>query len=341
MLERRRQAGFTLVELLVVIAIIGVLVALLLPAIQAAREAARRAQCANNLKQMGLAVLNYESTNGVLPAGSTSRDTRIDGPYYSTWAVDILPYLELSNLYDQWKTLVNANTRDAGLPVPLAGGGPLQDRLIQPIRETFVPAYLCPSDIEIDLLKSPESGPGANLQWAPGSYRAMSGHSLGMNGDHYWDNPLCAQLNHAASMPEQWRGAMHTVALTPGLHRQFKPVELRQIVDGASNTFLIGEYHTGTYQSRRSFWAYAYTSYNQSSAFPESRTLLADYEKCQTLGGGGAHTCKRAWGSLHAAGVVQFVYCDGSVRNVDPNVDTSLYVATATIATEEVRTLGP
>jgi hypothetical protein len=104
---------------------------------------------------------------------------------------------------------------------------------------------------------------------------------------------------------------------------------------------LIGEYHTSTYQSRRSFWAYAYTSYNQSSAFPESRTLLADYEKCQQLGGGGAHTCKRAWGSLHAAGVVQFVFCDGSVRNVDPNVDTSLYVATATIATEEVRTLGP
>jgi len=88
-----RQAGFTLVELLVVIAIIGILVALLLPAIQAAREAARRSQCANNLKQLGLACHNFHDTRKTLPP-ARYRDK------YSTWFAFIMPYLEQSNEYD-------------------------------------------------------------------------------------------------------------------------------------------------------------------------------------------------------------------------------------------------
>jgi prepilin-type N-terminal cleavage/methylation domain-containing protein len=85
--NRRRLAAFTLVELLVVIAIIGVLVALLLPAIQAAREAARRSQCSNNLKQVGLAMLNYESANKHLPPGALMNEG-------SAWSIYLLPYLE-------------------------------------------------------------------------------------------------------------------------------------------------------------------------------------------------------------------------------------------------------
>ncbi|MCA9261557.1 MAG: DUF1559 domain-containing protein [Planctomycetales bacterium] len=91
-----RRTGFTLVELLVVIAIIGVLVALLLPAIQAAREAARRSQCVNNLKQFGLAVHNYESARGTLPAGSMGT-IGVDSPYYSPHA-QLLPYFEQGNI---------------------------------------------------------------------------------------------------------------------------------------------------------------------------------------------------------------------------------------------------
>ena len=86
MLQRKRR-GFTLIELLVVIAIIAVLIALLLPAVQAAREAARRSQCVNNLKQIGLAVMNYESSNTCLPPGCKFQ-------VWGTWAVFILPYME-------------------------------------------------------------------------------------------------------------------------------------------------------------------------------------------------------------------------------------------------------
>ena len=318
------QKGFTLVELLVVIAIIGVLVALLLPAVQAAREAARRSQCMNNLRQVGLAVLNFEQSKQTLPAGSTTKSSGIRGPYFSTWSVDILPFLEQQNVYNSW-------TQDR----------PFQNTANKKLRETFMDVYSCPSDIETGLLARPESGPGSRQEWAPGSYRAMSGHSLGLSGDLYWDNPEAAKEAYEDEMPLELRGALYTIATNPTQgRRKFSPVRLVQVSDGTSNTFLVGEYQTSTYQSRRSFWAYAYASYNQSSAFFESRTLLADYSKCIKLGGGGTHTCKRAWGSLHSGGTIQFVFCDASVHSVNPDVDMEIFVATSTIQNEEVQTLA-
>ena len=312
------RGAFTLVELLVVIAIIGVLIALLLPAVQAAREAARRTQCANNLRQMGLAVLNYETANQELPAGSSTPAGRINGDYLSTWTVDILPYLELQNLHDLWDRSVSfehANNRQ--------------------LRETSVVGYNCPSDLELNELSEPESGPGNSLDWAHSSYRAMSGYSLGMTGDEYWDNPLGATVPED-TMPLHWQGPMHTRAITPAANaRSFSIINLEEITDGMSNTFLIGEYHTTTHVNRRTYWAYAYTSYNQSGAFPESRTLISDYDRCQEIGGGGVHTCKRAWGSLHAGGIIQFVLCDGSVHGVNTNIDTDIFIAAATIQSEE------
>ena len=315
--------AFTLVELLVVIAIIGVLVALLLPAVQAAREAARRSQCMNNLRQVGLAALNFEQGKQTLPPGSTTLTSSIGGPYFSTWSVDILPFLEQQNVYGLWK-------KEAAFT----------SRLNQNLRETFIPAYQCPSDMGLNELAKPESGPGSGKQWAPSSYRAMSGHSLGQKGDHYWDNPEAAKDTYETDMPLELRGALYTVAIHPKSgRRKFSPALLAHILDGTSHTFLVGEYQTATHVRRRSFWAYAYTSYNQSSAFFESRTLLADYDRCQQIGGGGVHTCKRAWGSLHSGGIIQFVFCDGSVHSITPDVDMELFVASATIQGEEVQTL--
>jgi len=99
-ISTRRYRGFTLVELLVVIAIIGILIALLLPAVQAAREAARRMQCSNNLKQLGLAILNYESTFRYLPPGGWSRHARPFPDGASLHAI-VLPYLEQVGLREQ------------------------------------------------------------------------------------------------------------------------------------------------------------------------------------------------------------------------------------------------
>lgn len=100
MMTTKKKAGFTLIELLVVITIIGILIALLLPAVQAAREAARRMHCANNLKQMGLAANQYLEMNGVFPASWVNGEERI------AWARSLLPYLEQNALYDSWDSSI-------------------------------------------------------------------------------------------------------------------------------------------------------------------------------------------------------------------------------------------
>lgn len=122
-----RQRGFTLVELLVVIAIIGILVGLLLPAVQAAREAARRMQCSNNLKQLGLAAHNYESANRQLPAGWVS-STLAGNPGWG-WSAALLPYMEGATIYQQI---------DHRLPIA--------DPLHAKVRMATVPNLFCPSD---------------------------------------------------------------------------------------------------------------------------------------------------------------------------------------------------
>src|SRR5829696_3130788 len=100
--EKSGREGFTLIELLVVIAIIGVLIALLLPAVQAAREAARRSQCVNNLMQLGLALHNYESAHEVLPPGVVNPTGPIQNTphgYHFSWLTQILPYIEQTNVH--------------------------------------------------------------------------------------------------------------------------------------------------------------------------------------------------------------------------------------------------
>ena len=130
-LNRRRSAGFTLVELLVVIAIIGILVALLLPAVQAAREAARRMSCSNNLKQLGLGMHNFQNTYGYFPASRNG----LGG--WSAQAM-ILPYLEQNALYDQIDP-----DQDYGTPVSY----------------TPIESYLCPSEINNKLRKDSSGNP--------------------------------------------------------------------------------------------------------------------------------------------------------------------------------------
>ena len=131
MTKARKNRGFTLIELLVVIAIIAILIALLLPAVQQAREAARRTQCKNNLKQVGLAIHNYESSFRTFPPGW------IAGPANASnfgWSVFILPYIEQSNIYNALNFLTPYSVADTNLQTPL-------------------PAFRCPSDTSSDLVE--------------------------------------------------------------------------------------------------------------------------------------------------------------------------------------------
>ncbi len=129
-MTHRKRPGFTLVELLVVIAIIGILVGLLLPAVQAAREAARRMQCSNNLKQLGLAAHNFESSYKYFPPGEWTRAATTASTSRPAWTTVVLSFLEQSNKFNQFDFTVDVNT----------------DLKNEPARQQDVPAFICPSE---------------------------------------------------------------------------------------------------------------------------------------------------------------------------------------------------
>jgi len=228
-LNRRR--GFTLVELLVVIAIIGVLVALLLPAVQAAREAARRNQCLSNLRQMSLGLLNYESTHGAFPmafeypATANPAELQSFGP---NWTVRLLPYIEQAPLYD---------------------GFDLDQFMNQPVnaeaRATEVSTLRCPSDhFNQEPLLLP-GGRGMTTQWARGNYAANAGNGPLLAGP--WRKEI--QINGPDSLG--WQNGRIRGVIGPNV-----AATVKDITDGLSNTILVGEVRAGITQAdRRGTWA--------------------------------------------------------------------------------------
>jgi len=322
-----RRRGFTLVELLVVIAIIGILVALLLPAVQAAREAARRMQCTNNLKQMGIALHNYHDTYKTFPPGGIECGGAVNGPCNSTygrrqlttWTLCILPFMEQQPLYDQYDfNLGNTDAANAA------------------VCQTFISSYLCPSDVRTNVLSRPGSGP-QRFEYAPGSYRSVSGVTRTRGGPHF-DEP-----NTLNSLD---RGLLHVVY---GNGARWSTERMADVIDGTANTIMVGEMvSTPCPQSggvsngrcrRATFWAYTYTSYNQSSITAGSPTAfgIPSYDECVNVSGAHSNDCKRAFSAFHP-GIVNFCLVDGSVRGITKNVDRVLLANTATISGSEAQT---
>lgn len=300
-----RRSAFTLVELLVVIAIIAVLVGMLLTAVQKARESAARVQCANNLKQIALALHTYHDSLGTFPPGSVSRSGSIDD-YSGVWSVYILPYIEQENLgvtYDFSK--LNWDPANAT------------------VRTASVRVYSCPSDPIQDQVMNPESGNGNGQQYRTGNYRAVVGRGKSSN-DYYDFNP------NAGSLPKAYRGPLHTTGFG-GLY----PERLDDIIDGTSNTLLVTERSTKTHSNRHTFWAYAHASYWSASPVPQSRILLNDYDACVKVNPGDDGPCKRRMSSYHANGF-NAVLCDGSVHFFRANIDVNILCDMATIAGGEV-----
>jgi len=319
---RNTTRGFTLVELLVVITIIGMLIALLLPAVQAARAAARRVECAGRIKQIGLALLNYHTAHGTFPPGNViteagtcpGREVQSTSEDAGNWLLAVLPYLEQDALFDDY----DFSALNEGLPN-------------QRVRETFVAAYACPSDLNADQLAVPGAGPAGPHQWnvpyMPGSYRGVSGRS---DGRRFLDSP------EFASYPEPWRGPLHAVGV-----RGFEAERLKNITDGTSHTLLVGESTTATSAQWRTFWAYSYGFFSLSAVTPQTRVLWGDYDRCLGAEGTGRDMpCKRGWGSFHPGGL-HFLLCDGSAQFVSHEVDTEVLAQMATIAGGEHARLSP
>ncbi|HTN77424.1 MAG TPA: DUF1559 domain-containing protein [Pirellulaceae bacterium] len=290
---RTTRAGFTLVELLVVIAIIGVLVALLLPAVQAAREAARRMQCTNNLKQLGLATHNFHDSQGFLPPafiGDNSAEATIG---WATWAALVLPYLEGGNQYAQWDVtrMIDKQPVDA--------------------YQTQFPGYMCPS--------RPKAVSSINDFATPGG--ALSDYACSFGTDANFAKSNGAMIPNVPSV--KLVGSEKVVTKWSG---QLSFADLR---DGTTNTFLYGEKHVRPNQLRgkaedRSVFSGVRNTHRRMAGKnddgSELRPLMPPNAQTTTL-------ANSAFGGPHT-GVCLFVFGDGSVRpvKIDVDIDTLSYL---------------
>jgi prepilin-type N-terminal cleavage/methylation domain-containing protein/prepilin-type processing-associated H-X9-DG protein len=304
------RSGFTLVELLVVIAIVGILIGLTLPAVQQARETARRAQCGNNLKQIGLALHLYSDTYGVLPAGYVAGSNDPTDAKGWGWAVLCLPYLEQQPLYER--------LRPARLPLRVA----LEDPQRLKDLRTNLGVMRCPSDIGDQLAH-------ANREFSGFATSATTGHH-----PRPTPNPVATQQpigiktarsNYVGSFGSKWRPDSSSWTLDElrgdGAMGCNSGVGFQDIPDGASHTFAAGE---RSWQAYAAVWAgvdwwddciFQGSQMVLATAFyPVNSPPQAYYLSCD--GGGAA-----GFGSLHNGGS-QFVMCDGAVRFVAESIES-------------------
>ena len=306
---QRDSRGFTLVELLVVITIIGILIALLLPAVQAAREAARRMQCSNNIKQVALALHNYHSTYKRFPIGYRY------APYGSSsnswpWCERILPYLEQQAVYDKidWQ-------------FPCVSSPYEQDA--HDVYVAQISAFLCPSD------------PGASVPWNNDSYCYDYGEP--------WGHHERGRMSYGGNFG---RGQLDDIQEVYGkrVHGVFHPRQqraIRDIIDGTTNTLLVGEILGGHECSLRAIHSYSSSPVFMQDFGPNDPTPDMAY-RCDTrdnvannpngpapcMGDSSASPCsqpvihmmvRHSARSMHPGGV-QVGLCDGSTRFISENI---------------------
>jgi prepilin-type N-terminal cleavage/methylation domain-containing protein/prepilin-type processing-associated H-X9-DG protein len=313
-LTHRQSAGFTLVELLVVITIIGILIALLLPAVQAAREAARRMQCSNNLKQLSLGMLNHEAqlgylpTNGFHPSGVGAwwvgePDRGFGDRQYGGWFYNVLPFIEQQAAHD-----VGAGQSD-----------PVRRSLCAKQVGKAVAAGNCPSR------------------------RPPATYGLGpYYNNNYWQNidkPAgLAKLDYAVnagSTPFQWAVDAAGFAQHTGISYGRSMVKIADIRDGTSNTYAAGEKYMSPdgytpQDGVMASWgdnACAYSAHDWSTTrytYYDPITPANSYIPRQDQAGLVSASTEAAFGSAHSSGF-NISFCDGSVRSISYSIDPRIH----------------
>ncbi len=336
----RPVRAFTLVELLVVIAIIAMLVTLLLPAVQAAREAARRAQCMNNLKQIGLALHNHHSARSEFPAGNLMGDWNLgSADYFGGWTREIMPFAEDTALQSLYLDQVPVTAPEA-----------------KAFRETVVPMFNCPSDFQMQLAL-PHSGPAASFSedspnaplFMTSSYRGNAGRGDGFVTWYlYEDLPTVGGPPAPTGLHKGWRGPLHAQVIKGGVEPTsgiyvLRKESFKDITDGTSKTLLAAE-STNIFPRRRTFWAYTWGNYLLSQTLPQPRTISGDYFACRDLGevstpntpitGRSFRACMSAWYSGHQGGM-NAEFCDGSGRWIPFDIDRNVFAAMGSIAGQD------
>ncbi|HQX48815.1 MAG TPA: DUF1559 domain-containing protein [Planctomycetaceae bacterium] len=292
----RRMRGFTLIELLVVIAIIAILIALLLPAVQQAREAARRTQCKNNLKQMGLAMHNYHDVYNTFPPGCISM------PYQAaattelscwSWGAFLLPYIEQNALY-------------SGLSVgnaTLAQNAATANGLLY--LQTPLSGFRCPSD----------TGPALNNFSAAVTYSRLVASTVPIATSNY----VMVSCSSVSTTPPF---VSATYGPPTGVGFNCSRVNFRDITDGTSNTLLVGEraFKTGSLiVGAGNALGFSPVAGPGSALRPATAVLGIPYYGINQSAIASTDQM-RAFSSPHVGGA-QFTLCDGSVRFISENID--------------------
>lgn len=311
------RAGFTLVELLVVIAIIGILVGLLLPAVQAAREAARRMSCSNNLKQIALALHNYESAYKRFPMGNVVRirsTTDLSGDGW-TWHARILPYLEQSSLYDRVSAVMGTDIGTQNSAEQILAG-----------RTTRISAFQCPTH------------PGGSI-----SNTAKNGYQLSTY------NAVCGTTTFNSDQADESTDVAYN---GNGMFFLNSKIRFGDVTDGTTNTFLIAEVQddlggantTATPNSSR--WRGSDRRYNFSAGGDGNPpTDVSEYLvgmenddpiNANTRDANGHFSNDGEYAGSYHTGGCQFALTDGSVRFISQNINMTTYRALASRANGEV-----
>lgn len=321
MLRRRRLAGFTLIELLVVIAIIAILIALLLPAVQQAREAARRSQCRNNLKQLALALHNYHDTHSIFPPGAVNPGVQASTNLAYTnncavecrnipWSLMILPFVDQSPLYNQL---------NFSLPMGSAqrsGAGPATNQGAV-FANTKLTLFQCPSDpVYLD-----------PITIAGTAHYAITN---GRRASYWW--PGIDRLEDRNNTYPRDGSANKAMFGINGAAR------IGDIVDGTSNTMMLCE---SLFRKHSNNYGPYWNAWNYTSGIEVRTGINLKWTPAITWGGNCANRpdliCTTAWGmgSMHVGGM-HAAMADGAVKFISENIDLATLRALVTVRNNEV-----